>query len=269
MTAGGGAEADRRRRPSGSAGRATTRAEEAEPLLYRSVGRQAQAPRSGPRPARARTRGASSRRRCHLTQPAFRTRPRLPHEDPLGRPARSHLRRAAAALSHRAAREAWSGEMRILTFLTDSPVVSAILLHLDLPHKSPRVSPARAPGAPVRSVGRSDLLTGLLDQTPAFDPAEPDPVHDQRSASVPSSSTSPRPTTSTSEAPESGRPAGDSPSSPFPAHPRISAAHSGSLSSRGSPAVSCRPHRPLSPPLRRPPRHSLPRPTSPPAAKGP
>jgi hypothetical protein len=28
------------------------------------------------------------------------------------------------------------GEMRILAFLTDPPVVSAILLHLDLPHRS-------------------------------------------------------------------------------------------------------------------------------------
>jgi hypothetical protein len=68
--------------------------------------------------------------------------------------------------------------MRVLAFLTDPPVVSAILLHLDLPHKPPPLSPARGPGAPARSVGRSDLLTGLLDQTPAFDPAEPDPVPD-------------------------------------------------------------------------------------------
>ena len=33
-------------------------------------------------------------------------------------------------------------------------------------------------GAPARSVGQSDLLTGLLDQTPTFDPAEPEPVPD-------------------------------------------------------------------------------------------
>jgi len=113
---------------------------------------------------------------------------------------------------------ACGGEMRILAFLTDPPVVSAILLHLDLPHKPPPLSPARGPP-------QNDLLTGLLDQTPAFDPAEPDPVPDQRFASVPSSSTSPCPTTSTSEAPESRRPR-DSPSSDFLAHPRISAAHS-------------------------------------------
>ncbi len=59
----------------------------------------------------------------------------------------------------------------VLAFLTDPPVVSAILLHLDLPHKPPPLSPARGPP-------QSDLLTGLLDQTPTFDPAEPDPVPD-------------------------------------------------------------------------------------------
>jgi hypothetical protein len=40
---------------------------------------------------------------------------------------------------------ACGAEMRILTFLTDPPVVSAILLHLDLPHKPPPLSPARGP----------------------------------------------------------------------------------------------------------------------------
>jgi len=74
---------------------------------------------------------------------------------------------------------ACGGEMRILAFLTDPPVVSAILLHLDLPHKPP-----------------------------AFDPAEPKPIPDQRFASVPSSSTSPCPTTSTSEAAPPVRPTG-------------------------------------------------------------
>jgi hypothetical protein len=66
---------------------------------------------------------------------------------------------------------ACGAEMRILAFLTDPPVVSAILLHLDLPHKPPPLSPARGPP-------QSDLLTGLLDQTPAFDPAEPEPIPD-------------------------------------------------------------------------------------------
>lgn len=40
---------------------------------------------------------------------------------------------------------ACGGEMRILAFLTGPPVVSAILLHLDLPHKPPHLSPARGP----------------------------------------------------------------------------------------------------------------------------
>jgi hypothetical protein len=66
---------------------------------------------------------------------------------------------------------ACGADMRILAFLTDPPVVSAILLHLDLPNKPPPLSPARGPP-------QSDLLTGLLDQTPAFDPTEPEPVPD-------------------------------------------------------------------------------------------
>ena len=157
---------------------------------------------------------------------------------------------------------ACGGEMRILAFLTDPPVVSAILLHLDLPHKPPPRSPARGPP-------QSDLLTGLLDQTPAFDPAEPEPIPDQRFASVPSSSTSPRPTTSISEAPESGRPAGDSPPNVFPAHPRISPAHYHTLSSPRSLATLSRrvaPRLLVSPPL---PRHLVPHPTSLPATKDP
>ena len=56
--------------------------------------------------------------------------------------------------------------MRILAFLTDPPVVSAILLHLDLPHLPPPLSPARGPP-------QGDFL---LDQTSAFDPTEPEPV---------------------------------------------------------------------------------------------
>ncbi len=80
---------------------------------------------------------------------------------------------------------ACGGQMRILAFLTDPPVVSAILLHLDLPHKPPPppLSPARGPP-------QSDLLTGLLDQTLTFDPAEPEPVPDfEFDQSLPTSST--------------------------------------------------------------------------------
>jgi hypothetical protein len=58
------------------------------------------------------------------------------------------------------------GDMRILAFLTDPPVVQGILLHLDLPHRPPPVAPARGPP-------QGDLL---LDQTLEFDLTEPDPI---------------------------------------------------------------------------------------------
>lgn len=61
---------------------------------------------------------------------------------------------------------ACGGEMKVLAFLTDPSVVRAILLHLDLPHKPPPISPARGPP-------QGELL---LDQTPVLDPAEADPV---------------------------------------------------------------------------------------------
>lgn len=63
---------------------------------------------------------------------------------------------------------ACGGSMSILAFLTDPPVVSAILLHLDPPHRPPPLSPARGPP-------QGELL---LDQTPAFDLADPEPVPD-------------------------------------------------------------------------------------------
>ncbi|MCH7533559.1 MAG: hypothetical protein IIB36_17625 [Gemmatimonadetes bacterium] len=58
--------------------------------------------------------------------------------------------------------------MRILSFITDPPVVTVILLHLELPHAPPPISPARGPP-------QGDLL---LDQTPAFDPTESEPIPD-------------------------------------------------------------------------------------------
>ncbi len=60
------------------------------------------------------------------------------------------------------------GPVSILAFLTDPPVVSAILLHLDLPHRPPPLSPARDPP-------QGDFL---LDQTAAFDPADAEPEPD-------------------------------------------------------------------------------------------
>lgn len=56
--------------------------------------------------------------------------------------------------------------MRILSFITDPIVVVAILEHLELPHTPPPNSPARGPP-------QGNLL---LDQTPAFDPTEAEPV---------------------------------------------------------------------------------------------
>jgi hypothetical protein len=63
---------------------------------------------------------------------------------------------------------ACGGSMTILAFLTDPPVLSAILLHLDLPHRPPPLAPARGP--PQRDL--------LIDQIPSFDPADPEPVPD-------------------------------------------------------------------------------------------
>lgn len=68
---------------------------------------------------------------------------------------------------------ACGGQMRILAFLTDPPTVAAILVHLEMPHTPPPISPARGPP-------QGDFL---LDQTPSYDPtdAEPEPdfVFDQ------------------------------------------------------------------------------------------
>jgi hypothetical protein len=58
------------------------------------------------------------------------------------------------------------GEMRIIFLITLPSTVQDILLHLDLPYRPPRVSPARGPP-------QADLD---LDQSPAFDPAAPEPI---------------------------------------------------------------------------------------------
>ena len=80
----------------------------------------------------------------------------------LGRATRSHLRRVPLLCP------ASGGPMRILSFLTDPPVVTAILVHLEFPHTPPPISPARGPP-------QGDFL---LDQTPAFDPTEAEPAPD-------------------------------------------------------------------------------------------
>jgi hypothetical protein len=61
---------------------------------------------------------------------------------------------------------ACGGEMRIISFITLPATVQAILLHLDLPHRPPRVSPARGPP-------QAELE---FDQSPAFDLAAPEPI---------------------------------------------------------------------------------------------
>jgi hypothetical protein len=61
---------------------------------------------------------------------------------------------------------ACGGEMRIISFITLPSTVQDILLHLDLPHRPPRVSPARGPP-------QAELH---LDQSPAFDLAAPEPI---------------------------------------------------------------------------------------------
>jgi hypothetical protein len=63
---------------------------------------------------------------------------------------------------------ACGGEMRVLAFLTDPPVVQAILLHLDLPHRPPPIAPARGP--PQAEIN--------FDQTPDFDVIDPEPAPD-------------------------------------------------------------------------------------------
>jgi hypothetical protein len=61
---------------------------------------------------------------------------------------------------------ACGGPMRILAFLTDPLLVTAILVHLELPHQPPLISSARGPP-------QGDFL---LDQTPAFEPTDAEPV---------------------------------------------------------------------------------------------
>jgi hypothetical protein len=56
------------------------------------------------------------------------------------------------------------GEMRIISFIALPSTIERILRHLDLPHRPPRVSPARGPP-------QAELH---LDQTPAFDLAAPE-----------------------------------------------------------------------------------------------
>jgi len=86
-------------------------------------------------------------------------RRRLACAHPLGRPAGAHLRSVAPACP------ACGGEMKVLAFLTDPPVVSSILLHLELPHRPPPLSPA--PGPPQIEPPCDEIPS---DPSHAFDP---------------------------------------------------------------------------------------------------
>ncbi len=61
---------------------------------------------------------------------------------------------------------ACGGEIRIVAFRTHPMAIRDILIHLGLPHRPPRVAPAGAPPQPTLG----------LDQTPASDPAQPEPI---------------------------------------------------------------------------------------------
>jgi hypothetical protein len=66
--------------------------------------------------------------------------------------------------------------MRILSFITAAEPVDAILTHLGLPTTEPPLSPAREPPQHDRAF---DADPGFdREQTPACDPAEPEPIPD-------------------------------------------------------------------------------------------
>jgi len=67
-------------------------------------------------------------------------------------------------------------EMRILAFLSDPFAVVGILGHLGHPARAPPLTPARSPPRGESACDADPLLD--LDQTPAFDPTEPDPIAD-------------------------------------------------------------------------------------------
>jgi hypothetical protein len=72
--------------------------------------------------------------------------------------------------------------MRSLAFLTDPEPTGAILR---LPHIPPRLSPARGPPQPAFDLDtdpvapvEDHLPVDHFEQTPAFDPVDPEPVPD-------------------------------------------------------------------------------------------
>ena len=102
----------------------------------------------------------------------------LTHIDPARRAARSRWARLIARIYEVSALRCpnCGAEMRILAFLTDPPVIVAILRHLDLPTRAPALSPARGPPQPDLPLDAE--APDHLDQTPNYDAAEPDPIPD-------------------------------------------------------------------------------------------
>ena len=125
-------------------------------------GSRATVPRHGSRRKDPSPPGPSARR---LPGPHRRT---LPLGSP---PRRPHLRRSSPSAAPEAAATCAS-----LALLTDPGPVDAILRHLGLPTTPPPLSPARGP--PQSDLGLDFEPTLELDQTPAFDPSQPEPVAD-------------------------------------------------------------------------------------------
>jgi hypothetical protein len=67
-------------------------------------------------------------------------------------------------------------EMRILAFSTAAEPVDVILRHLGLPATPPPLFPARGP--PQHDLDFDADSGPAIDQTPAYDPTEPEPVPD-------------------------------------------------------------------------------------------
>jgi len=66
--------------------------------------------------------------------------------------------------------------LRLLAFLTEPEPVDAILRPLGLPATPPPLSPARSPPQPDLGFDREPAPD--FDQTPTFDPSEPEPLPD-------------------------------------------------------------------------------------------
>jgi hypothetical protein len=64
--------------------------------------------------------------------------------------------------------------MRLIAFLTDPFSIRDVLSHLREPLRPPKVHPARGP--PELAFGFADASDEYMDQTPAVDPTEPEPI---------------------------------------------------------------------------------------------